>query len=66
MPASFRGMPSVDRLLQTPELKTWASKLRRDFVVEAIRSELSLARAAISSGQPAPDFEAIELRDRTA
>ena len=55
-PNSYRGLPSVDRLLADPRLRSAAA----DGLVAAIaREALNEARARIAVGQPAPAFDAV-------
>lgn len=45
-----RRLPSVDRLLQTPEARAWLVSHPRDLVVEALRGGLDEARQAMARG----------------
>ena len=53
--ATLRQLPSVDRLLREKAAEEMAERYPRDLVVQAIRDELELARAAIREGGVAPE-----------
>jgi L-seryl-tRNA(Ser) seleniumtransferase len=51
MQAELRKLPSVDKLLQCPEIIVLSEQHSRQVVVEAIRAELDLARQGILAGR---------------
>lgn len=51
MQRRLRTLPSVDRVLSEPALNDALDRWPRPQVVEAVRSELDLARAALSNGR---------------
>lgn len=50
----LRHLPSVDKLLQTPEGTEWERTYGHELTVEAIRETLAAIRRAILSSEPAP------------
>ena len=52
---SLRSLPSVDHLLQLPQVVNWVEEDGRPLVVRAIRAALENARDEIRGGRPAPD-----------
>ncbi len=48
----LRNLPSVDKLLQTPEGTEWERTYGHELTVEAIRETLAAIRRAILSGEP--------------
>jgi len=50
----LRRLPSVDRLLQTPEGQEWAAAFGHDLVAEAIREAVGEARSRVLAGEDAP------------
>jgi L-seryl-tRNA(Ser) seleniumtransferase len=52
---SLRSLPSVDHLLQLPQVVNWVEEDGRPLVVRAIRAALENAREEIRGGRPAPD-----------
>ena len=61
MQAELRKLPSVDKLLQSDELRSLSETYSRQIVVEAIRAELEVARQDIIAGNPAHATEALAL-----
>ncbi len=57
--ASLRQLPSVDRLLQSPDIVRLVEVHGRGVVTEALRASLDEARTAIRAGAPPPDSEAL-------
>ncbi|MFN8474742.1 MAG: L-seryl-tRNA(Sec) selenium transferase [Anaerolineae bacterium] len=57
--ASLRQLPSVDRLLQSPDIATLVETHGRGVVTEAVRFALDEARATIRAGAEPPDAEAL-------
>ena len=55
----YRGLPSVDRVLSEAPIQDLCDEVSRDLVVELVRSELAVARNAISNGVPVPDLDAL-------
>jgi len=55
MKEHLRRLPSVDRLLQTPEGLALAEAFGHDLTVDAIRETLDAARQGIADGHPVPD-----------
>ncbi len=54
-PNPYRGLPSVDRLLADPRLRSVPS----DLAATVAREALDAMRAGIAAGDPAPTFDAI-------
>ncbi|MBN1217627.1 MAG: L-seryl-tRNA(Sec) selenium transferase [Anaerolineae bacterium] len=54
MQAELRKLPGVDKMFQSDEVAALAKIHGRQLVLEAIRSELDVARQQITVGQPAP------------
>jgi L-seryl-tRNA(Ser) seleniumtransferase len=57
----LRNMPSVDRVLAEPGLASMLSDVKRDIVVDAVRQELSRARAALIAGGDVPTPGSVAL-----
>ncbi|MCD6289274.1 MAG: L-seryl-tRNA(Sec) selenium transferase [Anaerolineae bacterium] len=55
----LRGLPSVDRLLQLPDLAQAVSEWGRELVTDAVRSAIDRARQAILAGEPCPPPESL-------
>src|SRR5688572_9923098 len=51
----LRSLPSVEHLLQAPEIKGWTGAFGRPLTVDAIRSVLDEVRAQYQAGSPLPD-----------
>lgn len=51
----LRSLPSVEQLLQAPEIKGWTGAFGRPLTVDAIRSVLDEVRAQYQAGSPLPD-----------
>jgi len=66
MQEELRKLPSVDRLLQHPEVARAVAEYGRTLTTDAVRETLAEAREAILAGQPCPpmDLLAIEVCDR--
>ena len=66
---ALRHLPSVDRLLQTPEVAALIAAHGRPVVTEAVRAALDEARTRIRAGEPAPEYaaliQAVEAAART-
>jgi len=56
---TVRHLPSVDRVLAEPALASMLAAYKRDIVVDAVRDQLSLARASALAGGEAPSPEAV-------
>ena len=56
---AVRHLPSVDRVLAEPALAGMLAAYKRDIVVDAVRDQLSLARASALAGGEAPSSEAV-------
>ena len=52
---SLRNLPSVDQLLQEPQITGWLASYGRPLVVNAIRHTLDKARGDFSTGRPIPN-----------
>jgi len=50
----LRKLPSVDRLMQAPEVARWAEIYGRDLVIEAVRETLEELRHDLVAGSPYP------------
>ena len=61
----FRKLPSIDKLLQIPELVALAETCGRDLTTESARRALDVLRQEIVAGQPYPGDEAVIRRVRT-
>ena len=61
MTLSFRGLPSVDRLLGAPEVQCLTECFSREAVTHLVRQELDHARVAIAAGAPAPPLDALAV-----
>ncbi|MFN8483017.1 MAG: L-seryl-tRNA(Sec) selenium transferase [Anaerolineae bacterium] len=57
--ASLRQLPSVDRLLQSPDIAPLVETHGRSLVIEALRAALDAARADIRAGALPPNTEAL-------
>jgi len=68
MREELRKLPSVDRLLQHPDVAKAMTDYGRSLTTDAIRETLAGAREAILAGQPCPPLEAlaVEVCDRLA
>ncbi|OGO04173.1 MAG: L-seryl-tRNA(Sec) selenium transferase, partial [Chloroflexi bacterium RBG_13_56_8] len=55
----LRKLPSVDKLLQGPEVDGWAHTYGRNLVVEAVRETLEALRRDIEEGTPCPSAKEI-------
>ncbi len=55
----LRRLPSVDRLLQEPQVMELIRASGRELVVDVVRAVLEQARHAVLAGQPCPDTEAL-------
>ena len=65
MQAVLRKLPSVDKLLQHPDLSHLIEVHSRDLLVDAIRSELATARQQIMAGHPVVSADELVQRTRT-
>ncbi len=59
MTSSLRQLPSVERVLQAPEVAPFIAVHGRSIVTEATRAALDAARARIRAGEEVPDFAAL-------
>ena len=59
MTQAYRDLPSVERLLQTPEIQALTESLPRAVVTDLVRQRVDDARAAIGNGKGAPSREAL-------
>ena len=59
MTQAYRDLPSVERLLQTPEIQALTESLPRAVVTDLVRQQVDDARAAIGAGGGAPSREAL-------
>ena len=50
----LRSLPSVDRVLAESVLAETLSSYKREIVVDAVRDELTVARADVAAGGEAP------------
>ncbi len=57
--STYRGLPSVDRVLSEAPVQDLCDDVSRDLVVELVRAELAAARKAVGNGAPAPSLAAI-------
>lgn len=57
--ADLRLLPSVDQLLQRPEIQALIAAYSHAAVVDSVREALDGARTAMRSGSPAPDTDAL-------
>ena len=55
----FRRLPSVDRVLASPEVRALSARYAADTVVDLVREELEAARQTIADGARAPTFQKI-------
>lgn len=56
---NLRDLPSVDQLLQTPEVQSWTAEYGRPLTVEAARSVLAEARKGFAAGSRLPGPETL-------
>jgi L-seryl-tRNA(Ser) seleniumtransferase len=56
---AFRNLPSVDKVLAEPGLAELLSHVKRDLVVDAVRTELGQVRKSLAAGGEAPTAEAV-------
>ncbi len=61
----LRKLPSIDRLLQTPDLAQVVAEWGQELATDAARGAVERARQAILGGQPCPDSETL-VRDALA
>jgi len=54
---ALRSLPSVDRLLQEPPIRSLVTTYSHQAAVEAIRQTLALIRQQVAEGQPPPPLE---------
>jgi L-seryl-tRNA(Ser) seleniumtransferase len=54
-----RQLPSVERVLQHPTVRSQLATEPRELIVDAIRDELEAARVALARGEPAPGLDAV-------
>ena len=59
MTQAYRNLPSVERLLQTPEVQALTATLPRDVVTSIVRGRIDEARTAIGDGAAAPGLSAL-------
>ena len=59
MTQAYRNLPSVERLLQTPEVQALTDTLPREVVTDLVRGRIDAAREAIGAGGDAPSAEAL-------
>ena len=59
MTQGYRNLPSVERLLQTPEVQALTASLPREIVTDLVRGRIDEARAAIGNGADAPSAESL-------
>ena len=59
MTTGFRALPSVDRLLGSPQLQRLAETFSREAVTELVRRELEGARQAVGRGEAAPSAKVL-------
>ncbi len=59
MTQAYRDLPSVERLLQTPEIQALTESLPRAVVTDIVRRQVDDARAAVGNGAGAPSREAL-------
>jgi L-seryl-tRNA(Ser) seleniumtransferase len=64
MQAELRKLPSVDKLLQHPDLSHLIEVHSHDLLVDAIRSELATARQQIMAGHPVVSADELVQRTR--
>lgn len=57
--ARLRQLPSVYRLLQTPEGQEWVATFGHELTAEAIREALDEARAGVLAGEETPPAESV-------
>ena len=59
MTQAYRNLPSVERLLQTPEVQALTETLPREVVADLVRQQVEDAREAIRNGNGAPTRESL-------
>ncbi len=59
---AFRKLPSVDRLAADPRIAAQLGELPRERVVDLVRQELAVVRAAVAAGAPVPDPDSLVER----
>ena len=59
MTQAYRNLPSVERLLQTPEVQALTATLPREVVADLVRQQVDEARDAIRNGDDAPTRESL-------
>ena len=59
MTQAYRNLPSVERLLQTPEVQALTETLPREVVADLVRQQVDDAREAIRNGDDAPTRESL-------
>ena len=57
--AGLRALPSVDRVLAEPALSGVLASYKREIIVEAVRGQLTQARATVAAGHAAPPASAV-------
>lgn len=57
MVASFRSLPSVDRVLSDQQVARAAQELGAETITQSVRDELTYRRAAIAAGEPPPSLD---------
>ncbi len=55
----FRRLPSVDRVLSSPEVRALSARYAADTIVDLVREELDAARRAIAGGGRSPTLQRI-------
>ncbi|MEM9667676.1 MAG: L-seryl-tRNA(Sec) selenium transferase [Pseudomonadota bacterium] len=59
----MRTLPSVQRLLETPDAKTLVEEFSHSEVTDALRDLIAVSRAALASGKDPVDFESKQFPD---
>ena len=59
---NLRSLPSVDQLLQHPQLGGWFEFYGRPLTLEALRTSLQEARVGYSEAEPLPNIDELLLR----
>ena len=59
MTQAYRNLPSVERLLQSPEVQALTETLPREIVTDLVRGQIEEARNAIGKGGEAPSAEGL-------
>jgi L-seryl-tRNA(Ser) seleniumtransferase len=62
----LRRLPSVDKLLQQPELQDLVALYSHDAVADGARASLEAARSAVRTGAPAPEMHELVVSARQA